>query len=611
MGLCISSIIAAAAISIALPDSPTPVESSASVELADAIARMTGTRPACATGGVVRADCVLYVGDTHAAAAATNEAGVASWEYDEVFVRSVPGGVVFTGHPVRGPIYAVDEWLERKCGVRWWTSTESEYPRLSELPVRGVSIRHVPSFKYRETYYLDGFNADFKVRLKGNFSSLTRCMLSPMQFIPPEKGGNHRLYFFKGRRSSYHSFFEVLPPGKYFGEHPEWYSFATNRNLNKRLPLQLCLTNREMTDEFIREVKRRLREDPTADFISISQNDSSPEHPEGVWPCSCPECIAVEAEEGGVHSGPILRFANRVAEGLEAEFPHVTVDTFAYSYSFEPPAKTRARHNVVVRFCDIACPVAVPLDMWGIPHSERLMAALRGWSRAAPGRLFVWDYTTNFSNYMLPHPNLFTLGPNVRIFAASGAVGVFEQGDALCSAGSFNPLKNWVLAHLLWDASADDLALIDEFTRRYYGERAAPYLNEYYRVVDKAALDARALVNCYHAGVDGFMTPATVHRAALVLGKAVEAAESEGAPYAARVRREQLSTDHAVILEWDTLRELYRFHGWVWPFPATRREAVERWADSCRRFGVVARKETVHRDEFEKYIDKLMKEKTK
>ena len=194
------------------------------------------------------------------------------------------------------------------------------------------------------------------------------------------------------------------------------------------------------------------------------------------------------------------------------------------------------------------------------------------------------------------------------IAAANGAVGVFEQGDALCSAGSFNPLKNWVLAHLLWDASADDLALIDEFTRRYYGERAAPYLHEYYTVVDKAAFDARALVSCYHSGVDGFMTPATVHRAALAMGKAVEAAETEGGPYAERIRREQLSTDHAVILEWDKLRKLYKFHGWDWPFPATRREAVERWVEKCRHFGVVAREETVNRDEFEAYVRKLKEE---
>lgn len=162
---------------------------------------------------------------------------------------------------------------------------------------------------------------------------------------------------------------------------------------------------------------------------------------------------------------------------------------------------------------------------------------------------------------------------------------------------------------MLWDASADDLALIDEFTRRYYGERAAPYMGEYYRVVDKAAFDARALVSCYHVDVDGFMTPATVHRAAFAMGKAVEAAEAEGGPYAERVRREQLSTDHAVILEWDRLRELYKFHGWDWPFAATRREAVERWAEKCRHFGVIARKETIQRDDFAKYLEKLLEEK--
>ena len=60
------------------------------------------------------------------------------------------------------------------------------------------------------------------MRLKGNVSSLTRFMFAPMNFIPPEKGGDHRPY--SRRRSAYHSFFEILPPSEHFAAHPEWFS---------------------------------------------------------------------------------------------------------------------------------------------------------------------------------------------------------------------------------------------------------------------------------------------------------------------------------------------------------------------------------------------------
>ena len=112
---------AMAGLSIATPDSATPVERSAAAELQDAVERMTGARPDIVEERLAKSAVVLYVGATRAAAAATNEANVAEWRYDEVFIKSVPGGIVFTGHPVRGALYAVDEWLEKFCGVRWRT----------------------------------------------------------------------------------------------------------------------------------------------------------------------------------------------------------------------------------------------------------------------------------------------------------------------------------------------------------------------------------------------------------------------------------------------------------------------------------------------------------
>ena len=589
---------------IVVPDNPTLVEKSASIELLDAVRRMTGAELVITNESTAPKGVALYVGDTVASRAATNDENIAEWKYDEIFIKSVADGVVFTGHPTRGVLYAVNTWLEDFCGVRWWTPKESSYPVRGSLPISGIEHRYAPKIKYRETYYKDGFDANFKVRLKGNFTSLTRYLFDKIEFIPPEKGGNHRLYFFKGRRSAYHSFFEILPPDTYFDAHPEWYGFVTNGNQNVRARTQLCLTNPEMLAEFIKQTKRRLREDPTVDFISISQNDNSPTG--SASPCACPNCIEVEKEEGGVHSGPIIRFANSVAEAIEKEFPNVRVDTFAYLYSRVAPKKTKARHNVIVRFCDIDCPVAVPMDIKGVSRCEEWMKELKEWGQAASGQLFIWDYVVNFDNYMLPHPNLFSLGPNVRIFAESGAVGIFEQGDALCDAGEFNRLRHWVLAHLLWDPSKDDIALINEFIEGYYGMAAAGYLRDYFRIVNCPARDTRSLVSCYHKGVDMFMLPSAVDAAWKSMVEAERAAKKEGVQFSERVRREKLAIDHAVILEWGRIRKLYDQYDWEWPFETTRAEAVRRWRNDCLSFGVVARKETTDKNEFESYCKTLM-----
>ena len=572
-------------LTIALPENPSAVERTAAAELRAAAERMGAQE---APTFVIRSD--------------------ASLGYDGIAIVPGAGEVTLIGHPVRGPIYAVDVYLEKYCGVRWWTPTESHYPKLAALPVPTAPYRHVPTFRFRETYYKDSFKADFKVHQKGNYSSVTRYMLEPMEFIPPEKGGNHRIHLFKGRNSAYHSFFEILPPAKYFAAHPDWYAEAEG----KRHQTQLCLTNPEMTAEFIRETRAILRADPESDIISISQNDGS--HISMIGPCQCAKCLAVEAEEGGEHSGPILRFVNTVAAALEAEFPHVTFETFAYSYSYPAPAKVTARHNVVVRYCDIGCPFSFPLETKGNFACEKWMDNLRKWQERAPGRVFIWDYVTDFTNYMLPHPNLFSLAPNIRTFAKAGAIGVFEQGDALCSAGAFARLKHWYIAHLLWDAAADEQTLLDDFLVGYYGAQAAPKLKEYLELVNRPPAIAKNPVGCYHLNVNNFMFPGTIYAAYRAMAAALDAATAEGPAFAERVRREKLSIDQAILLNWETLRKWYDAAWLDWEFGDDKIAYAKRWVAACRAFGVIAFRETTTRDTFENYVRQITtpeKEKSK
>ena len=564
---------------IVLPDSPTAVERTAADELKAAVRRISGEEwqivPERAEPDGERN---FLIGATRAAA----RIAPAAWRTDEILVAPLSNGsIVLAGDPVRGPIYAVDTYLEDVCGVRWWTSAESDYPTLREMPPVVSAIRHAPVFRYRETYYRDGFNADFKVRMKGNFSSRTRFMYTPMEFIPKEKGGDHRLYYFESRGSAYHSHFETLPPSRHFASHPEWYSEIGGRRVAK----QLCLTNDEMAEAYIAETLRRLRTDPAVDLISVSQND---------WagPCDCVRCRAVIAEEGAV-SGLYLRFANRVAEAVEREFPSVTVDTFAYRFTRKPPRLTRPRRNVTVRLCDIECAFNAPIATSGL--DDDFLADLREWGRLAPGRLYIWDYATDFVSYMMPHPNLDVLGPNLRLFAESGVTGVFEQGDALCSAGSFAALEHWVIAHLLWDPSRDARGLRDAFILGYYGEAAAPHVRRCRDIVDGAGAKAAAQgikVGCYHLSVTNFMDRATALAAADALDRAIDAAERSGGPYAERLRREKLSFDHMKLVSWKD-----------WGLEGSRDEAFRAWAAECRRFGVEAWRETTDRGDFGKYLE--------
>ena len=563
---------------IVLPDSPTEVERTAAAELADGFRRMSGlcvpvAAESAATGNAYK----FFVGATRAAETAREGA---AWAPDEILVRPVEGGMVLAGNPARGPLYAVYTLLEDGYGVRWWTADEADWPKRPVLPAPRLDRRYAPPLRYREVSALGLYDPAFRAKCKGNFVSRIRYAAFDAPPVPSPLGGCHRLHFFEGRGSAYHSFFEILPPARHFDAHPDWYSLVGG----ERAPKQLCLTNPEMEEAFVAETLRILRADPDCDFLSVSQND---------WQgaCECLACRAVEAETGGVPAGPLLRFVNRVAEAVEREFPRVTVETFAYQYTRRAPTGVAPRRNVLVRLCDIECPFSVPLADADLPAAADFRRDLADWCALAPGRVFVWDYVTDFHDYFVPHPNLLSLGPNVRLFAGAGAVGLFEQGDTCSGAGELAPLRAWLLPHLLWAPAADDRALIREFVRGYWGAAAAPHVLRYIALVNEPPAAGAVPVGCYHADCAGWMPPATLVAAALAMERAAESAAAAGEPYATRVRRELLAPRHAILLHWDDCRAFCEKARVGWPWGESRADAARRWIADADAAGV-----RVHRE---------------
>ena len=281
---------------IAVPDGATAVENTAARELASALGRVTGgTYEVVAESGA--GEAVYYVGDTALARKLASANGWGSCAADEIRRGTVDGKTVLAGDATRGVLYSVDAFLEDVAGVRWWTTGESDYPsRPGWKPGEIAPYRYAPPFRFRETFYRATLtDADFKVRAKVNTTSYTRYIIPPTkeQFIPAEKGGNHKLVFFKGRRSAYHSAFEVLPPAVYCKDHPDWYS-GTNQWKG-----QLCVTNPDMRREYIRNTLALLRANPDCDSIQVSQND-------GRGMCECPRCKAFYEREGGVRGARLV-----------------------------------------------------------------------------------------------------------------------------------------------------------------------------------------------------------------------------------------------------------------------------------------------------------------
>jgi hypothetical protein len=335
----------------------------------------------------------------------------------------------------------------------------------------------------------------------------------------------------------------LLPPAVYFAKHPEWYSLINGKRTHERA--QLCLTNDEMRKELTRVALEWIKKNPTAGIISVSQNDCA-------GACECEKCKALKEKEGA-ESGPLIHFVNAVAKDIAKEHPDFLVHTFAYTYTEAPPRHVKPAPNVLVQLCSISSYFDVPLNAG--PNQQRFGDNLKHWSKLT-SNLFIWDYVTNFANYHAPHPNMQVLGPNIKLFADSNVVGVFEQGDVGTVSGDFVQLRAWVIAHLLWNPSLDEKALFREFIGNYYGA-AAPAITSYLDLVRNAFTSRSYHLGCFNREF-AFLSLEQMNQATKLFNDA-EKAVANDTTLLTRVKRERISLDYLWLLRYGMLKRQATF----------------------------------------------------
>ena len=497
----------------------------------------------------------IVVGPTARFRAAFPDIDLEALGHDGIVMKTAETRLYLAGGRPRGTLYAVYTFLEDQVGCRWWTATESHMPDEPSLQVDELDTVYVPRLQYREAFYRGAFSTPFAPRLKCN---------GHFAHIPPEYGGHYNILGWC------HTFNQLLPPEEYFEQHPEWYSLIDGKRVHEGA--QLCLTNDEMREELTRRALEWVRKDPTAGIISISQNDC--------WgPCQCDKCQAVVKEEGA-ESGPLVRFVNQVAEDINKEFPGTLIETLAYVYSRQAPKLARPSENVVIRLCSIECSFVQPLTG---PQNEKFRTDIEQWSAMAP-QLYIWNYVTNFRNYILPHPNMRALAPDIRFFVDHNTIGLFEQGDAGSSCGDFVELRAWLLSHLMWDPSLDDKALIAEFLQGYYGPAAEP-LQQYIDVIHDAAEASGAYLGCYLSDTSAWLGLDDLNRATELFNQATEAV-AEDPVIAPRVRRARLPLDHAWLLCYSSMKRQARAEGKPFLGPEDPQAAADEYIATCRSFDV-------------------------
>ena len=256
---------------------------------------------------------------------------------------------------------------------------------------------------------------------------------------------------------------ELVPPEKYFATHPEYFSLVNGKRQDGYA--QLCCTNEDVIRICTEEIRAAMRAQPDATVFSVSQNDTD-KH------CQCPRCQALAKQEDS-QGAPVLYLVNRVAEAVQKEFPGKAVETLAYQWSRRPPKKMRPQPNVIVRLCSIECCFSHPLATCDSRANRTFRADLAAWSKVSQ-RLWVWDYATDFANYLLPFPNQRVRRPNIRFYVANHVKGIFEQDTYETPHSELAALGGYLTAKFLWDPDYDQDRAMNEFLAGYYGKAAGP-----------------------------------------------------------------------------------------------------------------------------------------
>jgi len=499
------------------PDTPSPTIETGAAWIQDFTRRITGKTFTRKTASeVLPGDKYIALG-VPALGGFGSQAGTLS---DEDFVKRVDGDNIhiFGNGAGRGTMYGCASFIEDELGCRWFTPTLKVVRERQDVCIEaGLNDTQEAVFDYRDDYWPFVYlYPEFKA-----FHKINSFMGSHMGV----EYGRSMEYFSAGfsgsvfaanvpehlRHEHYggfcHTMYNLVPRALFYGDYynpvigqqkQDKELFAYRKDKKDWVEGQRCLTNSkvlELTKLGVFACIDAHIDDPNFKIMSVTQEDNDDY-------CQCPKCEAMDALYGGP-SGTNIWFTNEIAKAVAAKYTgrkDILIDTFAYTYTVEPPTGIVPEKNVIVRMCSMGCCFNHPLRDCGYgkgglfpdmkPHDSEFARQMRGWSDLCAmkeAQLYVWDYTTTFKFYPAIHPNLHVLADNLQFFAENRVRGVYEQGydtggtEVLpgSASGEFGELRGYLLAKLLWNPDLNSNQIMKEFMEAYYGKASAPLILEF------------------------------------------------------------------------------------------------------------------------------------
>ena len=360
-----------------------------------------------------------------------------------------------------GTANGIYSFLEDVLGCMFVRDDYSYVPKSSTAWLDDLDIISNPDFVWRRIYQYEVNQNNWSRRIKSNGTGVRN----------DEVGNDANRYW----GTWCHSSFRFVDPDVYFEEHPEYFAVLGGERRHEvynNMQPQLCLSAFVTIDGEKKPaydiIKNKLAEDmaahPEAVYWDFSIND-------GYHPCECEECAAAY-EKYGSHAGLLLHLVNNLAK----DFPDKYISTLAYQHMRTVPQGVKCESNVNIVIAPIQTSQLYSYKWGDNDSSAEGKKIIEEWAQVCDN-LFIWDYTVNFHNLLLPYPNLAVQKDNLEFYLQNNVRRVFhqgsrEQGDEMAC------LRSYILAKQLWDADVDINELLSKYVTVTYGA-AAPYIAEY------------------------------------------------------------------------------------------------------------------------------------
>jgi hypothetical protein len=434
----------------------------------------------------------------------------------EYLIRCQPGTLVVLGRDKRdqgkldyadaktfpdlfdeqGTCYAVYDFLERYCDVRWYLPTELGLvcPKAATLTLNVADIRRRPQMKYR---WLT--QSPFPPDLCGD----TVEGSEPPAILPQREQAlfYHRHRLGGEQYQGNHSFYGYYE--RFLSTHPDWFAKGYSGR-----PPQMCYTNPGFIKQVIQDARDYFDGKPAqpgaiaqGDFFALVPMDGA------AW-CQCADCKAMldrsakrakkeEQFSNDSASEYIFSFINAVAKEIGKSHPKKWLAALAYSDYAYPPATCKLEPNVSVQMClharnvhdrDLQENDARMLAAWVADSKQRpkylwlyyCFPSLAATRPAISGDEQQWRCFPGFFAHSIPS--------QIKTYLDAGVQGIFYEPSYLADGKAQSPLLDQVEFYVTWkladDPQRDGNKLIDEFFVRYYGAAAGP-MRTIYDLIEK------------------------------------------------------------------------------------------------------------------------------